>query len=65
MIRDLSVSVNDLREAIKKDLAEKNPTIQSLKNKLNSSKAETKMIDKTFKKKANNLTTYADQRVKI
>ena len=57
------MSVNDLREQIKKELEEKNPTIQSLKNRLNTSKAETKNIDKSFKKKPNTLTTYADQRV--
>lgn len=56
------VSAGDLREQIKREMQIKNPAIQNLKNKLVETKAETKLINKTFTKKKNTPTTYADQR---
>jgi len=57
-----SVSVNEAREAIRKNLVEKNSSIQDLRNKLNETKTETKLINKRFDKKTGETTTYAEQR---
>ena len=56
------MSAGDLRDTIKKEMLAKNSSIQSLKNKLNETRAETKLLSKGFVKKPNVVTTYADQR---